>query len=372
MHRVVVRHDLRTVGDYLERRYSQSVRLVIAGLLWVGALFILSGQLIALAWILGVVAGIPKLAGCVIGGVVVTTYFAAGGLVTSARVNMVQLTVKLVGLGLALPFALAAAGGWSSVSALHPRPDYWSFMQGGSSGWMYLAMLGPAFVASPGLLQKVYGARDIGTVRLGVGMNALGLFLYAGVPVLLGMIARVMFPDLTAPDLALPTILVHGVPPAIGILGLAAVVSAELSAADAVLFMLTTSLSQDLYKRFLVKESDDRQLPGGEPVDRGDCRRYRHHAGGVRSIGDRGPDHFLHLDGSGALRAPAGRPFHPPRVNRRRPCVDRRRRGHRSRDDGRRLPGPVWMTPALCGLVAAVIAMGVSLTLSDRRLSKRV
>jgi len=41
------------------------------------------------------------------------------------------------------------------------------------------------------------------------------------------------------------------VPPIIGALGLAAVFSAEISAADAVLFMLTTSLSQDLYKRFV-------------------------------------------------------------------------------------------------------------------------
>jgi Na+/proline symporter len=35
----------------------------------------------------------------------------------------------------------------------------------------------------------------------------------------------------------------------VGALGLAAVFSAEVSAADAVLFMVATSLSQDLYKR---------------------------------------------------------------------------------------------------------------------------
>jgi SSS family solute:Na+ symporter len=52
----------------------------------------------------------------------------------------------------------------------------------------------------------------------------------------------------------------HGVPPVIGSLGLAAVFSAEISAADAGLFMLTTSLSQDLYKRFLNPAADDRRL----------------------------------------------------------------------------------------------------------------
>ena len=54
-------------------------------------------------------------------------------------------------------------------------------------------------------------------------------------------------------------VLMHGVPPLVGALGLAAVFSAEISAADAVLFMLTTSLSQDLYKRFV--ESVGRRSP---------------------------------------------------------------------------------------------------------------
>ena len=121
-------------------------------------------------------------------------------------------------------------------------------------------MLGPAFVVSPGLLQKIYGARDDRAVRLGVGANAIGLTLYAMVPVVMGMIARLQFPALASPQLALPTLLLHGVPPIVGGIGLAAVFSAELSAADAVLFMLTTSLSQDFYKRFVNRAASDAQV----------------------------------------------------------------------------------------------------------------
>jgi len=44
-------------------------------------------------------------------------------------------------------------------------------------------------------------------------------------------------------------------------IGLAAVFSAEISASDAILFMLTTSLAQDFYKRFINRAaSDDRVL----------------------------------------------------------------------------------------------------------------
>src|SRR5690606_17050900 len=111
------------------------------------------------------------------------------------------------------------------------------------------------FIVAPGLIQKIYGARDDRTVRIGVGLNGVALMLYAFVPVFLGMMARVQFPDLAQPELALPTLFMFGVPAFVGALGLAAVFSAELSSADAVLFSLTTSLAQDFYKRFVNPEA---------------------------------------------------------------------------------------------------------------------
>jgi SSS family solute:Na+ symporter len=55
-------------------------------------------------------------------------------------------------------------------------------------------------------------------------------------------------------------VLVEQLPPWFGALALAAVFSAEVSTCDAILFMLATSLSQDLYKRFLQPEADDREV----------------------------------------------------------------------------------------------------------------
>ena len=261
MRREAAAHDLRTVGDYLEYRYSPGVRGVASLILWIGSMFILAGQLIAIGAILETVAGIPSSIGCLIGGAVITVYFAAGGLLSSARVNVVQLTVKLAGFALAVPLAVSALGGWNAVARV--RADdvgYWSFWRAGPPGLMYLATIMPAFIISPGLLQKVFGAKDDRAVRVGVGLNALGLFLYAGVPALLGIVARGRFPELKSANDALPTILVYMLPPIVGAIGLAAVFSAEISASDAVLFMLTTSLSQDLYKRFVNPAASDAKV----------------------------------------------------------------------------------------------------------------
>ena len=257
---IAAEHDLQTVGDYLEWRYDRRVRGLTAALLWVGTLAILAGQLLGVAFLLNVVIGLPKYAGCLVGGIVVTAYFTAGGLKASAVVNVVQLSVKMLGFIIALPLALGAVGGLGGLRTHVADPAMWNVWQNGSSGWMYVAMLTPAFIVSPGILQKVYGARDDRAVRVGVGLNALCLLLYAAVPAILGMIAHANHPSLPKRDLALPTLLMFDVPAWVGSLGLAALFSAEISAADALLFMLATSLSRDLYRRFVNPQAPDRQV----------------------------------------------------------------------------------------------------------------
>src|SRR6185436_11557617 len=120
---VAAAHDLRTVGDYLEFRYDRSVRAIVSALLWIGSLAILAGQLIALGAILNVVAGLPFVVGCSIGGLVITVYYTAGGLLTAAWINVIQLTVKLAGFALAVPIVLHVVGGWNALAAVQPGDD---------------------------------------------------------------------------------------------------------------------------------------------------------------------------------------------------------------------------------------------------------
>jgi SSS family solute:Na+ symporter len=265
--RIARDHNLYTVGDYLEFRYNRSVRGLAALLLWIGSLAILAGQLIAMEQVFRVTAGLGKTAGCLLAAVVIVAYFTAGGLHSTARVNVLQLLVKLIGFTLALIFLFITIGGWETIKSMVTAnarladPDnYFSFTGGVSNVLGYIVLLAPSFVVSPGLLQKIFGARDERAVRVGVGLNAIGLIAFAMIPVIMGMLARGLFPGLESRELALPELLTHSLPVWLGGLLLGALFSAELSAADAVLFMLTTSLSKDLYKTFIRPEADDKQL----------------------------------------------------------------------------------------------------------------
>jgi solute:Na+ symporter, SSS family len=257
--RIAAEHDLRTVGDFLEHRYGRAVRGVVAVLLWGGTLAILTGQLVAAGKILHVVTGLPPAVGSILGGAAMTIYFTAGGLLGSAWVNALQLVVEVGTFLLLLPFALAGAGGWPSVVSRAPAdPAYWDFWSGGSL--QYLAILAPSFFMSPGLLQKVYGADSDRTVRLGVGLNALFLLAFACIPAFLGVVARAQHPGLPDRELALPMLLLYDLPPVLGALGLAAAFTTDVNTADAVLFMLSTSLAQDLYRGYVNRQATDTQV----------------------------------------------------------------------------------------------------------------
>jgi SSS family solute:Na+ symporter len=261
--RVAKEHNLFTAGDYLELRYGPSVRAVVTSLIWLGTLSILAGQLIAGAAVLTVVADVPRTTGIMLSAAVMTVYFVAGGLLGSAWINAVQLVVLLVGFAIALPMVIAGAGGIAAVLAPATAPEGYASLgrsTGPGSGWMLMFALVPAFIISPGLMQKAYGASSARAVRAGIGWQAAALALFAFIPPLFGMVARATTPGLTDPNIVLPTVLAEQLPVTLGALALAAVFSAEVSTCDALLFMLATSLSQDMYKRFLRPQATDRQL----------------------------------------------------------------------------------------------------------------
>ena len=258
------REGFTTLPEFLQFRYGSRVKVTISVLFWCGALAILAGQLIAISWILHTITGIPKWEGCAIGGLVAMVYCTAGGMLASSFVNMFELAVTMSGLLLAVPFALHALGGWSGLHALvlaagaasppasvpisQPLNRFSLTGVGTRQIIAWVAILVPSFMISPGLLQKVYGARSTRAVRVGVGVNSLCQAAFAFVPPLLGLCAFAVSPHLANPELALPMAMRILLPRWLGVWTLASIFSAELSATDAILFMLSSSLAVDFYK----------------------------------------------------------------------------------------------------------------------------
>jgi SSS family solute:Na+ symporter len=131
----------------------------------------------------------------------------------------------------------------------------------GAAGVLGLAVVFvPSFFVSPGLIQKTFGARSPSGARRAALGNAAALAAFAFVPALFGMAMRAVEPGLANPELALPRLTTDLLPPWLGGLALAALFAAEVSTADAVLFMLATSLGRDLYQAVLRQKATDAEL----------------------------------------------------------------------------------------------------------------
>jgi solute:Na+ symporter, SSS family len=255
--RAAARHDLMTVGDLLEHHFGPAVRGLAAAIIWMGSFAILCAQLKGAAEVLGLVGGVPYALGAALSAVAATGYLVLGGLLSAAWVNRVQLVVKLVGFAVAALFASVAAGGSPAVLA---DPDHLGFWRGQNVGWPTLFLLGPAFFLSPGLIQKAFGAKDTQTLTRSVAWNGVALMIFACLPVMIGLAARALHPDLAKPEMALPAVLSQSVPPVVGALGLAAIFSAVISSADAVLYMLATSGARDFYRGVFRPRATDRDV----------------------------------------------------------------------------------------------------------------
>ncbi|HEX6163156.1 MAG TPA: sodium:solute symporter family protein [Vicinamibacterales bacterium] len=252
-----------TSGDFLDDRYNATVRGVVAALLLLGTLAILAGQLIAGAAVLEVVAGLPRWQGVIVGGVAMTLYFTSGGLLSSVWVNAVQLVVLLGGFAIALPMVLSRIGGLDAIAAAPAAPaTYWDplYSAGARSGWTMLILLTPGFIISPGLVGKAFSAENARAVRIGIGAAGAAQLIFSFLPVLLGMAALVHHPEIKDMNLVLPTVLANELPVFVGALALAAVFSAEVSTCDAILYMLSTSSSKDLYQRFINPSASSEQV----------------------------------------------------------------------------------------------------------------
>ncbi|MCX7970438.1 MAG: sodium:solute symporter family protein [Negativicutes bacterium] len=246
-------HQLLTVGDWLAWRYGGRLRNMVSATMAVGALALFAGQLLGMAYIVHVLSGLERGLAVTAAATVVGVYFAAGGIRATLPVNLCEVVVKFAGFVAVAIWLLTEAGErlWPAVT------------EGSSAGWVpvsWFALLLPAFFSSPALLGKIFAADSPATVRRGGMACAAAMAVFAVIPVLIGIAARGSFPGLAEPETALPLLMAGRLPAWLAALALAAIVSAELSAADAILYMIAGAVARDLASWLPGRPADDNRL----------------------------------------------------------------------------------------------------------------
>lgn len=253
-----------TIPELFERYYDTKGRLVAVIGLIVIQMVITSLQYLAGGAILASL--LPDIftfeAGMIVSAVVFIGITFIGGLWSSARSNLLSVAIIYVGIVYAAFAALSKAGGIQKVASQLPPTIPWFSPAGGLSVTViisWIVVMSTQAITAQGPVQIACGAKDATTARRGFLIGSAVIFPVGFICALLGIIARVTYPEITS-TLAMPRIIMDLSPVASGIT-LAALWAADVSTACTILLGAGTLFSQDIYKRFISPEvSEEKYL----------------------------------------------------------------------------------------------------------------
>jgi len=247
---IMRRFGFTTLIDPFEARYGKRWAAVLALPALAGELFWSAELLVAIGSTFGVLLGMSLTKAILLSAVVTTAYTALGGMWSVAYTDVFQLVLVVIGLAAALPFVLNGAGGlthaWTTyvgarpegagvLPPVHPYTDLWN----GASivGWWDVSLM-LVFGGIPWncYFQRVLSCRTPRDARRQSVLSGVLTMLFVVPPLLMG-VAAFGYPwpaDALArlratPAEAMPLLFARAVPPAIGLLGIAAIVGAVTS-----------------------------------------------------------------------------------------------------------------------------------------------
>lgn len=259
-----------TVSEYFEKRYGKKNALVTAVIMGLPMIAITAAQIMASATILTVMTNMNYNISVVIVTIIVTVYSAMGGLWGVAFTDLIQGILIFIGSLIALPFALNYAGGLEHVMS-NLEPVQKSFTAG--IGWPTIISLIIMYIASysvgPEISQRYFAAKDARSIKIGSFAGGLICIAYSFLPALLGIVAFSIVKDglLTSELLTsegsryiLPVLALNTMPPVIVGILFSALISATLSSADSDMLAVSVIFTNDIYKKYIKKETTDKEL----------------------------------------------------------------------------------------------------------------
>ena len=266
------RHGFTTLIDPFEARFGRSWAAVLFLPALAGELFWSAELLVAIGSTFGVLLGMNLTTAILLSAVVTTAYTALGGMWSVAYTDVFQLGLVALGLGAALPFVLQGAGGlqhsWLTYISARPEgggvippvsPATGLWTPAAIAGWWDVsAMLVFGGIPWNCYFQRVLSCRTPRDARA-QSMLAGALTIAFTVPPLLMGVAAFAYPWSPAqlarlgasPADAMPLLFATVVPPAIGVLGLAAIIGAVTSSFSSSILSAGSMLSWNCLKRLV-------------------------------------------------------------------------------------------------------------------------
>ena len=232
-----------TVPEIIGRYLGRQARTVSSIMLTLVLMIVGVSQLIAVGTLGETLLHMDSRLSILILGLGVLVYTCLGGMNAIGTTNVLHMIVMYAGVLVAV---IICSGMYGNLSETLPE-QYFSPVSIGYDkvlSWISASVLG-ACTAQAGL-QPILKSRDEKTAVRSSFIIALIVAPFGILTALLGMYARVGFPDLANAKLALPTLLVNMNPWVAGLV-MAAILAAILSTASPIFLSCGTLITRDLY-----------------------------------------------------------------------------------------------------------------------------
>ena len=253
-----------TLLDPFEWRYGKKVSATLFLPALVGEIFWSAAILVALGTTFGTVLGFDSSTSILLSAAIAIGYTTVGGLSSVAYTDVVQLACILIGLCIAIPFAMPHVGDTSELVSA-----YWEQMpklpcDSSVLRWCDMALL----LILGGIpwqvyFQRVLASRDEKTaVRLSV-IAGVGCLLMVIPAVIIGAIGAVADWPNGPPDqaaLVLPWVLHQLTPPVVATIGLGAVAAAVMSSVDSSILSGSSMFVWNVYRPLVRPSASDREM----------------------------------------------------------------------------------------------------------------
>jgi len=246
-----------TIPEFFEKYYDTKGRVISAVGLVIIMCVITALQYLAGGAILSSL--LPEVfsfqGGMLMSAVVFIGITLIGGLWSSGLSNIISVTLIYLGVVYSCISAVNNVGGWDTLVSKLPNAEVMVDPLAGIPivviiSW-FVVMITQAITAQ-GPVQIACGASSVKSARNGFLLGGLLIFPVGFLCAVLGLVAKVMFPEIPVEKaaIAMPKVVMSLNPIASGAT-LAALWAADVSTACTILLGASTLFSQDIYKRFI-------------------------------------------------------------------------------------------------------------------------
>ncbi|MGB5975748.1 MAG: sodium:solute symporter family protein [Nodosilinea sp.] len=257
------RMGLITIPDFYRVKYGRMVEVIAACIMCVSFSFLLAGNLVAGGYMFQNFLGTSYVGGIILLAALVFAYTVSGGLFAVAYTDFVQVVIALVGAW-GLLFYVVANFGITIDPGMGPGAveQLTSVASGAAINWASIIALGFGNMVAIDFMARIFAAESPETAQRACFIASAGT-LIVGIPfsiIALGANGILSQAGITPDGPVLFAMLEGVIPPILGLLVLAAILSASLSTADGAILGTSSVMAHNVMN---IRHADA-QAAGGD------------------------------------------------------------------------------------------------------------